>query len=180
MEREDVIQDNETKKENMMLTVLDRMKNEFKMEGDLDRANGIEELTHKIQEDGLEKFMKEHTNKLTGCVAYTSGTGIKFSIDKVKLYDDNDIINMHKRDTCFVAGMGLIPTIGTFAGPLAGILDDEQQKNSGIVRDAVMNSAGSALGNIESKIKLGSFNLGEVKLGTILGPGYTANTTGKR
>lgn len=178
LDSESIVENDETKKENMMLTVLERMKNEFKMEGDLDRANGIEELTHKIQEDGLDKFMAEHTNKLTGCVAYTSGTGIKFFVDKVKLYKDEDIANMHKKDTCFVAGMGLIPEIGTFAGPLTGLLVDEQQNNSSIVSNVATNTLGSVLGNLESESKFGRFKLGEVKIGTVLGPAYTALTTG--
>ena len=157
----------EEKKENMLYSVLERMQDEFRAEGDIDRA-------YMIEEDGLEKFMEDHTNKLTGCVTYITDSGIKFFVDEVKLYDDNDIINMHKRDTCFVAGMGLIPTVGTFAGPLAGILDDEQQNNSSMSDNLITNSIGSLIGNYKGKWKW----LGDIELGGILGPVFTAGTTG--
>ena len=168
----------EEKKENMLYSVLERMQDEFRAEGDLDRAYGVEELTHMIEEDGLEKFMEDHTNKLTGCVTYITDSGIKFFVDEVKLYDDNDIINMHKRDTCFVAGMGLIPTVGTFAGPLAGILDDEQQNNPSMGENLKSNIYGSALGNMESIEKLtGTTILKRLKAGTAVGAAWTLKST---
>lgn len=168
----------ELKKQNGMITTLLRLQEEMREEGNIATANGIEELISEVKKEGINKFMENHKNKLTGCVVYTSNTGIKFSIDTVKIYDDNDITARHKQDAGFVAGIGLIPTVGTFAGPLAGILCDEQQNNPEVVENLKINSIGSMIGNagmLEKKIpipKLGS-------IGTIGSAAWTAITTGK-
>lgn len=143
----------ELKKQNGMITTLLRLQEEMREEGNIATANGIEELISEVKKEGINKFMENHKNKLTGCITYIFDSGVKFFIDKVKVYSEDEIIYMHKQDTCADAAMGMIPVVGTFLGPIAGILDDQQQNNPGIGNNLKVNSLGSAVSNAKIKFK---------------------------
>ena len=142
-----------------LFTVLSRMSNEDKKVGNFKEANGIKELMKEIESKGIEKFMSENENPLSHNIIYTTDSGTKFFIDRVKVYDNESISDMHRSDSAVVGMAGLIPGAGTILGPLAGVAADSQQNNPAILDNLKINSIGSVIGNTKEldKVKLGIF-----------------------